>query len=136
MINSTKWCIGCFSKVLSVSRRTLRLCAECDPTVPQRIERIVMPLFIEAIGFESSSMDDIMIGGKVCDTDRRRPDACWISSERIAFLEIDERGHEDRDPSCEVAKVIDQTLSVQKVYPNAVVVHFRFNPSEFDYRWT
>ena len=48
------------------------------------------------------------------------------------FLEIDEHGHEDRDPSCEVAKIIDEQVSVQQHYSDAIVVHFRFNPSEFD----
>jgi len=113
-------------------RAGIRVCAECDPTVPPRLEKIVVPMFIERIGFPPSTMDDILIGGKQCDTNIRRPDTCWISHNRIVFLEIDEHGHCDREPSCEVAKVIDQTLSVQKIYNDATVAHFRFNPSEFD----
>jgi len=136
MAKSKKWCIGCFSKRISRQRQQagIRLCAECDSTLPPRIEHVIMPKFIEAMGFEPSAKDDQMIGGQTCDANRRRPDACWISQNRIAFLEIDEHGHDDRLPSCEVAKVIDQTLSVQKAYPNSIVVHFRFNPHACGYR--
>jgi len=114
-------------------RAGIRLCAQCDPAVPDRIERIVVPMFIRSLGFEPSAQDDQLIGGTKCDTNKRRPDVCWISNNRIAFLEIDEHGHDDRSPVCETAKVIDQTISVQKTYPDAVVAHFRFNPLEFDH---
>jgi len=125
----------CLSTLLSMQRQRagIRICAGCDPTVPDRIEKIVIPLFVQQMGFEPSAQDDQLIGGTECDTNRRRPDACWISRNRIAFLEIDEHGHNDRQSSCETAKVIDQTLSVQKTYPDAVVAHFRFNPLEFDH---
>lgn len=91
-------------------------------------------MFITAIGFPPSAADDTIIGGAACDTDRRRPDACWITPKRIAILETDESGHVDRLVSCEIAKVIDQTISVQQAYPGAIVAHFRFNPLEFDNR--
>lgn len=136
MIESKRWCIACCSTQLSPNRirAGVRVCAQCDPTVPQRVEKIVIPMFVEAIGFPPSSFDNVLIGGAPCDTNRRRPDACWITTDRIAVLEIDEHGHNDYDPSCEVAKVIDQTISVQAAYPGSIVLHFRFNPLEFDRR--
>jgi hypothetical protein len=135
MLASTRWCQGCLSTQLSKARiRTgIRVCAQCDPTVPDRIEKIVMPMFVKEIGFPASSLNNVRVGGKECDAGKRVPDACWISADRVVFLEIDEHGHKDRLPACEVAKVIDQTLSVQKEYENAIVVHFRFNPCEFDH---
>jgi hypothetical protein len=92
-----------------------------------------MPIFVDMIG-PSSALDNVVIGGAVCDASKRRPDACWIVPGRVAILEVDESGHFDRIASCEVAKVIDQTRSVQQAYPSAVVAHFRFNPCEFDHR--
>jgi hypothetical protein len=52
----------------------------------------------------------------------------------VVFLEIDEHGHCDRLPSCEIAKIIDQTIAVRQKYADATVMHFRFNPSEFDHQ--
>ncbi len=135
MIKSKRWCIGCGDKMLNSQRvrAGIRVCATCDPRVPARVEHVVMPMFDSEIGFPASATDNIIIGGKECDTSKRRPDGCWISADgRIAFLEIDESGHVDRDMSCEVAKVIDQTESVCHAYPGFIVVHFRFNPSAFD----
>jgi hypothetical protein len=136
MIANKQWCIACCSVMLSRQRKQagIRVCAQCDPTVPDRIENIVMPMFVKEIGFPASSLNNIRLGGTQCDARIRIPDACWISDDRIVFLEIDEHGHEDRLPSCEIAKVIDQTVSVRKEYPNAIVAHFRFNPCEFDHR--
>ncbi len=136
MIHSGKWCIACLSTRLSPARirAGVKICAQCDPTVPDRIEKVALPMFVAAIGFPPSAADDTIIGGTACDTDRRRPDTCWITPKRIAILETDESGHVDRLPSCEIAKVIDQTISVQQAYPGAIVAHFRFNPLEFDNR--
>jgi hypothetical protein len=136
IIKSGRFCINCLSAGLSLPRLRSRInvCAGCDASVPERFEKIVKPMFLSAIPFPSSASDDTMIGGVSCDSNKRRPDLCWISKEKIVFLEIDEHGHDDRDPSCEVAKVIDQMLSVKKTYPGAVVAHFRFNPCEFDHR--
>ncbi len=138
MIESKRWCIVCLSTMLSPRRRRagVLICAGCDPTIPDRIEKVVLPMFVDAIGFPPSAANNVVIGGASCDTDKRKPDACWIAinRQRVAFLETDEQGHVNRLASCEVAKVIDQTLSVQQEYPNAVVAHFRFNPLEFDHR--
>ncbi len=137
MIESKRWCVGCTNKKLSPQRirAEIKICAECDPRMPARIEHVVMNMFDSMIGFPASATDNIMIGGKECDTKKRRPDACWISPDgRIAFLEIDESGHVDRDTSCEIAKVTHQTESVHHAYPGFTVVHFRFNPSEFDHK--
>jgi hypothetical protein len=47
--------------------------------------------------------DNQVLGG--CQSDKTRPDICWIGQDRIVHLEIDEHSHEDREVSCELKKL-------------------------------
>lgn len=130
MVRRKLWCIGCCDKMLSAQRQraNIRLCAECDQSVPPRLEKVVVAIFVQELAFEPSSLDNVFIGGSACNTPLRRPDACWISERVILCLEIDEHGHIDRDPHCEIAKVVDQTLALHQAFPHAIVYHIRFDP--------
>ena len=53
---------------------------------------------------------------------------------RIICLEIDERGgHPDNEPSCDAAKISDQTIALHKLCGASTRIFFvRFNPDEYD----
>ncbi len=112
----------------------IRLCAKCDKDKPDRIEVVLRPLIQDAVGFPASSIDDVMIGGATCDTHKRRPDFSWVSEDRVIFGEIDENGgHPDRESSCELAKMWDQMIAVQKAMGTHIrVFYVRLNPDAYD----
>jgi hypothetical protein len=107
------------------------MCAECDPCVPQRIEKIVVPLLISQT-HPPSALDDVHFGGIGCDAAPRRPDTLWLGQDRVVSLEIDERSHEDRITSCELAKMHDQFVAWQALVGCVPVFYVRFNPDAFD----
>ena len=80
-LKSGKFCVMCTDKRLSLQRRRagIKMCATCDPNVPDRIEHIVKPLFVDAIGMEPTIADDATLGGKGCgDITLHRPDMLFV----------------------------------------------------------
>ena len=108
------------------------MCAECDPCVPQRIEKIVVPLLLSQIVHPPSALDNVMFGGSGCDAALRRPDTLWLWTDRVVSFEVDERSHEDRNTSCELAKMHDQFVAWQALLGCVPVFYIRFNPDAFD----
>ena len=100
-------CHGCCDVYLSKQRKRnkITVCAECDPRVPQRTEKIVVPLLLSQIVHPASAQDDTLFGGGECDASRRRPDLLWLGHDRVVTLEIDEHSHRDRTTSCELGKM-------------------------------
>lgn len=146
-ISSGLFCILCTDIQLSSNRRraNIKTCASCDPTVPDRIELIVRPLLISAIGVEATIADNAMLGGAGCDALLRRPDLMFVRSDemingkpsvniRVVCLEIDENGgHPDRESICESGKMWDQTVAIKRLLGEETrVVFVRFNPDRCD----
>jgi hypothetical protein len=131
-MTSNVFCRICASTRLSRIRKRSGLftCAECDPCIPTRIEKIVVPMLLAKIEHPPSGLDEA-VGGQTCGEGIRRPDMVWIWKDRIISIEIDERGgHPDREPSCEIDKMQGQASSWYKLLGGTVVPVFyiRFNP--------
>jgi len=133
--NNNHFCKCCLDKYLTMRRRRaqIQLCAKCDSGYVKRTEEIVRPLILLDLPAPSGA-DDLVLGGVGCDAAKRRPDLVWMSHDRVIFLEIDENGgHPDRLPSCELAKVWDQTTAVQTLINPQVAIYFlRMNPDACD----
>lgn len=127
-------CHGCCDVYLSTQRKRnkITVCAECDPRVPQRTEKIVVPLLLSQIVHPVSAQDDTLFGGGECDASRRRPDLLWLYTDRVVTLEIDEHSHRDRTTSCELGKMHDQFVAWQALLGSVPVFYIRFNPDEYD----
>lgn len=125
-------CHGCCSTFLSKQRKNILVCAECDPRVPQRTEKIIVPLLLDIIDFPPSSKDDTVFGGNTCNASKRRPDLLWLWFDRVVSLELDEHSHRDRSTLCELGKMHDQFVSWQTLIGPVPVFYIRFNPDEFD----
>ena len=127
-------CHGCCNNTLSHIRQRngITVCAECDPILPQRTEKIVVPLLLNLINHPPSAQDNVVYGGNICDAAQRRPDILWMWFDRIVSLELDEHSHSDRPTSCELGKMHDQFISWQKLIGCDPVFYVRFNPDEFD----
>ena len=108
------------------------MCAGCDPRVPQRTEKIVVPLLLAQVDHPASAQDDTMYGGYGCDAARRRPDVLWLGIDRVVSLEVDEHSHQERSTSCELGKMHDQFVAWQTLMGCVPVFYVRFNPDEFD----
>lgn len=140
--SSSEWCVVCTDKRLSPQRilAGMQMCAECDPTIPDRIEILLRPQIKAAMeGLEPTMMDDAHLGGNGCDAKLRRPDWLWErydeggANHRIVSLEIDEHSHEHRDPSCDAAKVCDEMVALKTLRGEETrFIVVRFNPHEYD----
>jgi hypothetical protein len=118
---SKQWCIVCLDKRLSPQRirDSMRTCAECDPTVPQRIELVLRPKFEALLG--PAHLFDKQIGGKGCGADKTwtRPDMLWLTCDddfanmRIVVIECDENSHCDEEASCHAARMSKQHEALQ-----------------------
>ena len=73
-----------------------------------------------------SALDTRLIGGDACNTARRRPDAMMVLEDRVIGFEIDERSHNDRELSCEIAKLDDHRWGAGEDCKPAVCI--RLNP--------
>lgn len=150
-LTSGRYCVVCTATRLSwkLRRVGVKQCATCDPLVPDRIELVVRPLLVAAIGVAATIADDKMLGGTGCDAQLRRPDTLFVRADevpasidkpcelvngRAVFVEIDEKGgHPDRESSCEAAKAWDQSVALKKLCGEATQVFVvRFNPDEYD----
>jgi hypothetical protein len=124
--------VGC-GTILSPLRRHTGLCAGCDAVAP-RMQWITWNL-IKAELPEPTFKDNKLIGGDACMTKRSRPDFGWVLPDRIVYLEIDEHSHEDREISCELAKLdsanwgLAESGTVMAKLPTFMI---RFNCSEYD----
>ena len=139
------WCSICCNK--HIDHRRLRagktMCAECDATVPDRIEVQLRPKLVELVGFEPSALDDALFGtdAAMCDVvKRRRPDFLWQSKRVVICVECDEKGGHgslNYTPECDGGWMADMTVALtalhQKQFGKAPFVFFlRFNPDERD----
>ncbi len=150
-LESGVFCIVCSDVYVSQRRRRagIKMCAQCDAAAPKRIELIVRPLLIDAIGVAATIADDATLGGAGCDASVRRPDLLFVRAGaipdniavpgmlidgRIVCVEIDEQGgHPDNDPSCESGKMWDQTVALKRLCGETTRIFFvRFNPDAYD----
>jgi hypothetical protein len=133
--NNIHFCKCCLEKYLTKKRRraNVLLCAKCDSGYVTRTEEIVRPLILFDLP-PPSGADNLLLGGKGCDAATRRPDLVWLGTDRAIFLEIDENGgHPDRETSCELAKIWDQTSSIKQLLGEHIFIFFiRFNPDACD----
>ena len=107
--------------------------------MPQRIEKVVVPILLSSIDHPPSVQDDAVFGGPGTNCDdarRRRPDLLWLGSDRIVSVEIDEHSHVDRTSVCETGKMHDQFVSWQQLLGHVPVFYLRLNPDEFDGAYT
>ena len=128
-------CNACLSVSLGRNRRlTSGLCAGCDKTRLATTEQIVRQHTLPFLP-PASAIDSVLIGGRNCGEDRRRPDMAWVGLDRIIMLEVDEHSHVDRDSTCETAK-LDATrwgLNTGFTHENYIpVITVRMNPDECD----
>jgi len=149
MTESGIWCIGCFSKTLSVTRRTagIRVCATCDKSRPMRIEHVLRKPFSDAIGMPSNSLD-VTIGGagggNDCgDIKFSRPDMTWFvidddfANPRIVVVEVDEQSHVSRQVECEARRLSEQFVALQAASlrksgsAETRILFLRFNPDGY-----
>jgi hypothetical protein len=125
------------AKHLSALRKaSCKICAECGKNKPPRWEYIIWDL-IQGKLPPPSIRDDQLLGGVQCQSQKTRPDVCWVGEDRIVHLEIDEGSHTDREISCELKKLdsanwgfLDSGLR-KKHLPTLTI---RFNPNEYDGR--
>jgi hypothetical protein len=71
-----------------------------EQSLEQRFLKDLLPM----LDHEASGVNDLTLGGKVCSTTKRRPDAIWIGQHSV-ILEIDEDWHNSYDPSCEAIRM-------------------------------
>lgn len=84
---------------------------------------------------DPSIRDNRILGGDKCGSERTRPDVCWIGTDRIVHLEIDEDSHTDREVSCELKKLDSANWGfldsgIRSVHRPTLTV--RFNPNSYD----
>jgi len=126
-------CNCCGTKTIDRNRQTKYdgsgMCSECDATGKVRTETICWNQIKDRLPFPSAR-DNTMTGGKKCNERRRRPDACWVGTDRIVHLEIQEHSHVTREVSCELAKM-DNTVygTAGSMLPH---VFINFNPDGCD----
>ena len=145
MQQSNRWCSICCNKILRGNRYRagMTMCAECDKTVPDRIEVQLRSKLVAMVGFEPSALDDTLFGTdpKVCDVvKRRRPDFLWQSKRVVICVECDEKGghgYLNYTPECDGGWMTDMTVALsalhEKQFGKAPFIFFlRFNPDERD----
>ena len=130
---SSIFCKNCLDKILSPQRRRagLDMCAECDVTVPERVELTVRRMLLLQVNHEPSAADDVMLGGCGDTRNKRRPDLAWFSQNPplAVSVEVDEHSHGDRDVSCELAKITDfSAVAKAALGETCAVFVLRFNP--------
>jgi hypothetical protein len=143
MQESKRWCSICCNKRIGNSRirAGMTMCAECDKTVPDRIEVQLRPKLVEMVGFEPSALDDTLFGtdSAMCDVvKRRRPDFLWQSKRVVICVECDEKGGHgslNYTPECDGGWMTDMTVALtelhQRQFGKAPFIFFlRFNPDE------
>ena len=125
-------------------RAGIQKCAECaaadgDETKPERTEHIVRQQLLELVKFPPSATDDLLLGGNTCRNGSaskeslRRPDIMWQGTDRAIFFENDEDSHFDREISCELAKITDQSHFAKNLLgEDAHIFFLRLNPDAYD----
>jgi hypothetical protein len=133
---SGRYCSLCGRKQLSIRRMKSgkSACAECDPQVPARWEEIVWNMIKDKLP-PPSIRDNRILGGDECRSARTRPDVCWIGTDRIVHLEIDEDSHTDREVACELKKLDSANwgfLDSGTRNAHRPTLTVRFNPNSYD----
>ena len=119
-------------------RAGIQMCAECDASVPQRIEHVIRPKLLGAVGYAPFAIDDVHFGGRGCigseESKTARPDIGWAESKLVVFGEIDEDGgHPHNPPECELGRMWTVTSSVKQLLGEDTLVYFvRMNPDSCD----
>jgi hypothetical protein len=116
------------------------VCAQCDATARTRTEHVIRDLLLPMLRDMGvpppSAMDNVRVATCVAlgDCTFRRPDTCWLGTDRVVHYECDENSHVDRMPSCELSK-LDETVwgAVGQKLPTIII---RFNPDAFDGKTT
>ena len=134
LASSKRFCVRCFNALgLARQRASIRLCGTCSRTAPARIEHTVRDRLLPLVMHEPSMEDNVRLGGGGCDAPVRRADLGWLAPDRAVFFEVDEHSHHDREASCELGKLWDQTVAVKRLLgEHARVFMVRFNPDEYD----
>jgi hypothetical protein len=133
LLKKKNFCNAC--GIVQISRNkslTTGFCASCDSTKNTRTEVLVRDRVLARMP-PPSAVDNTLVGGKHCNEARRRPDLAWVGSDRIVMLEIDEHSHEDREPSCEIAKLDSTRWGVSNGFTkeqHIAVITVRMNPDE------
>lgn len=141
--NNKIFCTNCAAFLSSTRRRLgIRRCAECDKQFRlPRIEHIVRDKLVPLVNYPVWLQDDHsnLLGGEGCCQQKRRPDLLWCrlgEQPRAVFVENDEKGgHPDRETSCELAKIEQQSTAIKQLLGEDVQTFaLRFNPDQFDGR--
>jgi hypothetical protein len=82
-----------------------------EQSLEQRFLKELLPM----LDHEASGVNDLTLGGKVCSTTQRRPDAIWIGPQHAVLLEVDEDWHNSYDPSCEAVRMQELHTSLQAI---------------------
>ena len=137
-------CTSCRVVRLSLNRRALGLCAGCSKEMnelPPSTEKVFGDMIIDTMGHPPNLINRTLATGDACKAeklDKRRPDLLWVNYETGAAvaIEIDEDSHSDRETSCEIRKVSEQTLAIQKLegLEQCSVLTIRINPDAYDGR--
>ena len=135
-------CTCCRVVQVCRAQREIGICAGCSRAmneIPQRIEKIFGDMIIDFIGHPPNLTDKTVATGESCreeGLDNRRPDLVYVNHETgsAVVIEIDEDSHANRDVSCELRKVSEQTLAIQKLdgLENCSVFTIRVNPDKYD----
>ena len=114
-LSKNAFCSICGVKRLSKIRRGAQgICATCDKVEP-RAEQKFMSAILQHVDHQPSGIDNLSLGGIACGTRHRRPDAIWIAADHAVIVELDEDSHRARQPSCELAKIIDQSMALKEL---------------------
>ena len=102
LLTKRAWCKVC-GLVRTQGRRTV--CKSCEDVAEHSLERQFMQLLLPMLDHEPSGTGDLTLGGQVCGTTHRRPDAIWLGVHHAVLLELDEDYHSSYDPSCEAIRM-------------------------------
>jgi len=93
-------------------------------------------MIIAEVGHEPNIIDKSLAHDTACQgLEKRRPDMLWHIQNRVAVVvEIDENSHKDREASCELSKISEQTYAIQIMDANIPVYTIRVNPDAYDKR--
>lgn len=150
IMTSKKFCHICCKTILSQARYRsgVFFCAGCEAASPPRIEHLLRPRFVSAIGMGANTFDEAVTSGGACGdvTTLSRPDMTWytvdddFANPRIVVIEVDEHSHthSDYDPSCEARRMSEQFIALQasavRCFGSAEtrVLFLRLNPDAYD----
>ena len=102
------------------------VCAQCDESIPERIEHKVKDYLLSKL--PPPSANDNKLTGTECGESKRRADLVWIGQDRVIQVEIDEDEHKNRSVDCELAKMDSSKWGLHYEDQCKPMVFVRFNP--------